>query len=124
MKVKRKDLDTAPLVTVDEHADDLGQYAGAFVRIRPSAVATDSQLRKLKKGLLDAGAKAVRLMPKPPADQLQLSAGAQLVEQMTAGNDATPPVRELMAQLVAASTSRHKAQLGALLVRLADEEGL
>lgn len=123
MKVERKPISSAGLVTVDESAKPGQWCAGVFVRIKPTAAATDEQLKALKKGLQAAGATAVRIMPRPPSDKLQLSKGAQAVSDLMV-NDAVPQVRDLMASLVAASTSKRKAELTALLERLADEEGL
>lgn len=122
MKLQRRPLQSAPLVTVDENADP-GLYAGHFVRVRPSSNTEDKALRELKRMLLKVGALAVRVMPKPPSDQLQLGSSAQVVEGMMQ-DDAVPPVRELMEMLVQTSTSQHKDELSDLLSRLADEEGL
>ena len=124
MRITRVDLETARLVTIDEHASNLEQYAGAFVRIRPTASATDAAIKGLKKALLEAGAVAVRTMPRPPGDALQLSGPAELMEQIMNETDTAPPVREMLAKLVEQSTSKHKERLGELLTRLADEEGL
>lgn len=129
MQVRRYHIDTAELVTLDDansawQGTDIADLEGKFVRLKPAAETTDSSIRAMKKAVLDAGALAARVMPKPPSDKLQLSAGAQLVEQIAAGSDTIPSVRELMAQLVAASTSRYKSDLETLLGRLADEEGL
>jgi hypothetical protein len=124
-RISFRPLDTSVLTTVDETVDDLAALAGTFVRIRPTASASDEQLRTLKRELLKAGALAVRLLPRPQGDELQLSAPAALVASAFGSKlDTAPPVRDLMAKLVEASTSHDKPALLTLLNRLADEEGL
>lgn len=125
MKVLRLPVDSSVLVTVDEveAANLVHNPSGLFVRLKPTAAATDEQVKALKKALLDGGAAAVRVMPKPPSDKLQLSQAAALVQSAMV-QDAVPPVRDLVAMLVDSSTSKDKAALKQLLNDLADQEGL
>jgi len=124
MKVERLPLSSAQLVTVDEQVTRYGQFAGCFVRLRPTSAASDVDIKRLKNGLLKAGALAVRVVPRPPGGAVQLSGRAQLVQNLAGAGDAIPPVRELMRALVDASSSDNKSELNELLVRLADKEGL
>lgn len=125
MKVLRLPVDSSVLVTVDEveAANLVRNPSGLFVRLKPTATATDEQVKTLKKALLDGGAVAVRVMPKPPSDKLQLSQSAALVQSAMV-QDAVPPVRDLVAMLVDSSTSKDKVALKQLLNDLADQEGL
>jgi hypothetical protein len=111
------------LSTVDEHIDPT-MYVDQFVRVLPTANATDEQLKTLKKELERAGAQAVRMMPRPHGNNVQLGGAAQTVKLLMGPGDAIPPVRELVSSLVASSTSNRKAELEELLMKIADEEGL
>jgi hypothetical protein len=99
-------------------------YADQFVRVSPTVNASDDQLKVLKRDLEEAGASAVRLMPRPRGDTVQLGGAAQTVKLLMGPGDAIPPVRELVSSLIASSTSSRKAELEELLMKLADEEGL
>lgn len=92
--------------------------AGSFVRVLPEAEATDLELEGLTERLKEQGAAAVRVMPRAAADALQLGAesSAKVLE--------LEPPRELLARLVAESSSEHKEELAALIEELADREGL
>ena len=122
-KVTRKGVFSSKLATVDEHIDPM-MFTGQFVRVLPTTKATDTQLKTLKSDLERAGVAAVRMMPRPQGDKVQLGGAAQAVKLLMGPDDSIPPVRELVSSLVASSTSSRKAELEELLMKLADEEGL
>lgn len=121
--VRKKILGSTRLATVDETIDP-AMYAGQFVRVLPSVNATDEGLRKLKIELERAGALAVRIGPKPHVGKVQLGNAAQSVKLMMSDDDKMPPVRELVSSLIATSSSNRKSELEALLMSIADKEGL
>jgi hypothetical protein len=123
VKVIRKPIECSKLATVDENIDPT-MYASHFVRVLPTVNASDEQLKELKRELEQAGASAVRLMPRPRGNSVQLGGAAQTVKLLMGPGDAIPPVRELVSSLVASSVSNRKAELEELLMKLADEEGL
>jgi len=121
--VSRKPISCSKLATVDENIDPT-MFTGQFVRVMPTAISTDEQLKTLKKDLERAGAQAVRMMPRPHGNNVQLGGAAQTVKLLMGPGDSIPPVRELVSSLVATSTSARKVELEELLMKLADEEGL
>lgn len=123
--IERRTLETSKLATIDETeaVDNPREYKGQYVRLQPTAAATDATLKESKTSLVKAGAKAVKIMPRPPANTVALSAVARKVQQLSAGN-ALPPIRELCDALVDESASKHKPEVKALLSALADKVGL
>lgn len=123
MKIERKPIVSSKLVTIEETANP-AKFGGCFVRVRPTSLATDVRLKSFKLDLEKAGAKAVRMMPKPPCDHVRVGSAAATVKGLMGVDDSIPPVRELVEALVTRSTSSRKPELSALLNKLADEEGL
>jgi len=123
IKVNRKPVTCSKLATVNENIDPM-MYTGQFVRVLPTINATDEGLKTLKKELERAGTLAVRILPRPHGNKVQLGCAAQTVELLMGPDDSIPPVRELISSLVASSTSSRKVDLEELLMKLADEEGL
>lgn len=123
IKVIRQSFKTSKLATVDEHVDPT-VFTGQFVRVLPTSSATDVQLKTFKSELERAGVAAVRMMPRPQGNKVQLGGAAQTVKLLMGPDDSIPPVRELVSSLVMSSTSARKAELEELLMKLADEEGL
>ena len=124
MQLKRIPIKSSKLATVNQHAVNLEQYSGCFVRLRPTAEATDEEIKTLKGKLIEAGAIAVRTVPRPPGDKLQLSDRALIVQDLVVGDETVPEIRELMSAMVEKSTSKHKSEVNKLLGLLADEVGL
>lgn len=123
IKVIRKVIPSSKLATVDEHVDPM-MFTGQFVRVLPTSSATDAQLKTFKGELERAGVAAVRMMPRPQGNKVQLGGAAQTVKLLMGPDDSIPPVRELVSSLVTSSTSARKAELEELIMKLADEEGL
>lgn len=123
IKVIRKVITSSKLATVDEHVDPM-MFTGQFVRVLPTSGATDAQLKTFKSELERAGVAAVRMMPRPQGNKVQLGGAARTVKLLMGPDDAVPPIRELISSLVNSSTSTRKAELEELLMKLADEEGL
>jgi hypothetical protein len=126
MKLTRRVVDTAQLATVDETVAKPAKYRGQFVRVRPTANATDADVAAVKARLVEAGAAAVRVLPRPPKAKAQLGDVADKVERLKRrAGGALPPTRELVASLVEQSTAiQHKDDVRELLEELADEVGL
>jgi hypothetical protein len=124
MTFRRIPIDTARLATVSEKVDNPGAYADTFVRIKPTNEADPESVKRLKQTLIKAGAKAVRILPRPPQDEVQVSAIAEVVRDISGGSLDIPPVRELLAELVDKSSHVNKQGLIELIERLADEAGL
>lgn len=122
--VYRKPIVSSKLVTIDETVQAFDQFKGQFVRVNPTSQASDERLAMVKRELKTAGAVAVRMMPKPPSDHVRLGGAAELVVSIMGAKDEIPPVRELIVAMVGRSTSANKPGLEALLLGLADEEGL
>ena len=95
---------------------------GAIVRVMPSANATDIELETLKRDLQLQGVAAVRVMPRAAGRKLAvIDLGAIAVDDLGASIQ-TP--RELVLSMVAASTSKRKPALTALIEGFADSEGI
>lgn len=124
MKVERHPFDSTELVTIGEDEKNYKQHNRRLVRLRPSNTASDEQVKRVKRRLLRAGALAVKVMPRPPGDAMQLSRRAQLVQALAGDSDAIPPLRDLVFVLVDKSTSTRKDKLKQLLGEAADDEGL
>jgi hypothetical protein len=127
MKSRRHPIDARRLLTVDEHGPTIdiaaqGWLKGAIVRVMPSANATDIELETLKRDLAEAGVAAVRVMPRAAGRKLAVAdLGAIAVDDQGVAIQ-TP--RELVRDMVALSSSKRKAELTALIERLADAEGI
>jgi hypothetical protein len=118
MSIKRIPVDTAQLITMSA-----GEISGAFVRVRPLATTSESELKGLKERLRDGGARAVRVMPRPKDTPVQMSKAAELVLSLGVGGNLPTP-RDTIFALIGASTSSRKQELAELFAKLADEEGL
>jgi len=84
MAIERIPVDSSEVVTVDETLGDrdVSSFANSIVRLKPSAVAEQSEVKQLADELR-AQALAVKVLPRPPANRLVMSAqGNSVVTQM------------------------------------------
>ena len=82
--MKRIAVEASEVVTVDETLAnrDVSSFAKSIVRLKPSAVAEASEVKQLAEELR-AQALAVKVLPRPPANRLVMSAqGNNVVTQM------------------------------------------
>jgi L-alanine-DL-glutamate epimerase-like enolase superfamily enzyme len=122
--LQRVPVDAAKLFTVDEDGVldsqrmlTAADCKGAFIRVLPSATASDELVAGNAEQWKQWGAAAVRVMPRAQADELRLAQEPAVLE-------ALPPTRQLVLDLIERSTSQRKPQLRALVEELADAEGL
>lgn len=125
MKIRRLELDSPGLFTFGMAEVGVVSATGHFVRLRPEAETSDAEIQAARKRLLSDGARAVRVMARPPKAAVMLTKTATVVQaSIKQSGGAMPPVRELMRTLVEASGSKRKAAVIEYLEQLAERERL
>ncbi len=106
---------SSEVVTVDETLGkrEVASFAQSIVRLKPSAVAEASEVKQVAEELRVA-ALAVKVLPRPPANRLVMTAGNNVVTQMPTDTRA----------FVLTSVDAGKAELLEYLSGLCDKEGL
>jgi len=112
---KRIPVEAAEVVTVDEKLDNRRpeSFQQSIVRLKPSAVAEAHEVKDAATDLRD-NALALKVLPRPPANRLVLSAGNTGVTQLPTNTRA----------LVLGTVDPGKTALLQYLSELCDKEGL
>lgn len=92
------------------------EVAGAFVRVRPSADATDEEVEQLRRQIVLAGAAAIRILPKPRAKVMVAGAREPAAPRET--------LRRACEEIAGAVASKDKVAMLALVETTLNRVGL